>query len=781
MEGERGRDVGPRVVRVLVVAVAAALASAHLLKGLGRVPEEPVAGVAVVVGCLALVALQSRHHRDDLGRTGWLGWTGRAGWADWAGWIAVELAVALLLVGPLGVSVGLLCLPAASLLLERRLLPLLLLFAGAGLIETVRGTGPRDAVDLLLTIALGGTMLYAVITLAQLADRVRTARLTLAASAVTDERLRIASGLVGALDAGLAEISELAARRDTSLRGEQFPSSDRHPSTPDERTPPTHQHTSLLDELISSARRTLAAARATAAELRSLSLAPEAASARALLASAGVTAELRIGHREPLGPAGTVLATVLREAVTAVVRVGDARRCEVATEERAGRVVLRVVSDGVPTAALGADLLDGLAERVRAVGGRLTAGLEADGRFAVEASVAATPAPPPVDPPELRTALGLYWFLLVVFCLRVLMFVPPSQLALGVVCTAVFCAFQVRFSILDATRYARPALLASTLLALLPLPWLGRNWIGAAGILAGSLLFALPRRAGAAAAGVVAVAAGVIGGVSGGASGGDGFRSVLLTTVSALVTCTVVYAVLRLVRLVRELQRAAAGLARAGVVTERLRAARDLHDLLGHGLAAILLKAELARRLVESDPPRCRAELADIGRLAERGRAELGALAGDGPRLTFGSELASAAAVLEAAAITVELEEEPVPPGTGAVLGVVLREAVTNVLRHSRARHVRIAVSTAAGTVRLEVENDGVPEGVTAPGSGIGGLSVRLAEAGGTLTAGPDDGWYLLRAEVPLPTEVPPPAEVPLTAEAPLAAGTPPRAEAPPR
>ncbi|WP_158715294.1 histidine kinase [Kitasatospora phosalacinea] len=740
MEGERGRDVGPRVVRVLVVAVVAALASAHLLKGLGRVPAEPVAGVAVVAGCLALVALQSRHHRDHPG---------------WAGWTAVELVVALLLVGPLGVSVGLLCLPTASLLLERRLLPLLLLIAGAGLIETVRGTGPRDAVDLLLTIALGGAMLYAVITLARLADRVRAARLALAASAVTDERLRIASGLVGALDAGLAGISDLAARRNTSV--------------PDEQTPPAHHHTSLLDELISSARRTLAAARATAAKLRSLSLAPEAASARALLASAGVAADLRIGHREPLGPAGTVLATVLREAVTAVVRVGDARRCEVATEERAGRVVLRVVSDGVPTAALGADLLDGLAERVRAVGGRLTAGLEADGRFAVEASVAATPAPPPVDPPELRTALGLYWFLLTVFCLRVLMFVPPSQLALGVVCTAVFCTFQARFSILDATRYARPALLASTVLALLPLPWLGRNWIGAAGILAGSLLFALPLRAGATAAGAVAVAAGVIGG----AVGGDGFWSVLLTTVSALVTCTVVYAVLRLVRLVRELQQATAGLARAGVVAERLRAARDLHDLLGHGLAAILLKAELARRLVEADPPRCRAELADIGRLAERGRAELGALAGDGPRLMFGSELASAAAVLEAAAITVELEEEPVPPETGAVLGVVLREAVTNVLRHSRAEHVRIAVSTAAGTARLEVENDGVPEGVTAPGSGIGGLSVRLAEAGGTLTAGPDDGWYLLRAEVPLRTEAPLHAGAPLHTKAPLPAGTP--------
>ncbi|QKW20394.1 two-component sensor histidine kinase [Kitasatospora sp. NA04385] len=702
MEGERG-PVGRR----LAVAVAVALVLAHLLRGIGRIPQEPAAGAAVVAACLVLVGLQSRHTRDAPGP------------AERAGWAApVELGVGFLAVGPLGASIGLLCLPAASLLLERRRLLPVLLVAGAVLVEAGRAAEVREAVDLLLTVALGGAMLYTVTALALLAGRARGARLELAASAVTDERLRIASALGRGLDAGMAGIGAAAERRDPAE----------------------------LDGLIGVARRTLTAVRAAAAELRSLSLAPEAASARALLGSAGIAADLRIGHREPLGPAGTVLATVLREAVTAVVRVGDARRCEVSTDERAGRVVLRVVSDGVPTAALGADLLDGLAERVRAVGGRLTAGLEPDGRFAVEASVAATPAPPAADPPELRTALGLYWFLLGVFCVKALMFVPGPRLVLGAGCAALFCAFQVRFSIRDATRHARAALLASAVLALLPLPWLGRNWIGAAGILAGSLLVALPLRAGAALAGAVLVAAGVIGG---GAVGG-GPAPVLLTTVSALVTCVVVYAVLRLVRLVRELQRAAAGLARAAVVTERLRAARDLHDLLGHGLAAILLKAELARRLADADPVRCRAELADIARLAERGRAELGAVADDGPRLSFTAELASAAAVLEAAGITVELEDGPVPDAAGAVLGVVLREAVTNVLRHSRARHARIAVSAGGGAVRLEVENDGVGADVTAPGSGIGGLTVRLAGAGGTLAAGPDDGWYLLRAEVPL-------------------------------
>lgn len=644
-------------------------------------------------------------------------------------WTVAEAAVGWLAVVPLGVSIGLLCLPAASLLLERRRVPLVLLGGAAALTEAVRSGSARVTVDLVLILVIGAVMLYAVTTLALLAARVHAARITLAASAVTAERLRIASSLRSGLAEGLREVHGLALRDDPAL----------------------------LDTLIATARGTLAATRATAAELRSLSLAPEAASARALLTSAGIAADLRIGHSEPLGPAGTVLATVLREAVTAVVRVGDARHCEIATGERAGQVVLRVVSDGVPTAALGAEVLDGLADRVRAVGGSLTAGLEPDGRFAVEAAVAATPAPADsADPPELRTVLGLYVVVLATFCVKALLFIPAPLLGLGVPCLLLLCGLQFRFSSLDGSRPVRLLLLGSAALAFLPLPWFGRNWIGAVGILAGTLLTAPPLRAGLALAAAAAAAGGVITGaaIAGGTLGGDaaaggGVARGLFAAVDVLISCVVVHGVLRLVRLVRELQRVGAGLARAAVVTERLRAARDLHDLLGHGLTAILLKAELARRLAAADPGRSRAELRDIVRLAERGETELRTVASDGLRLSFAAELASAAAVLEAAAITVEVDDEPVPEPAGAVLSVVLREAVTNVLRHSSARHVRIATSSDGGRVRLEVENDGVPDGVSAPGSGVGGLTVRLTAIGGTLAAGPDDGWYVLRAEVP--------------------------------
>lgn len=200
--GESGGDVAPRLARALVVAVAAALASAHLLKGLGRIPTAPVTGGAIAAACLALVVLQLRHTRSTPAR-------GRG-----PGWAVAELAVAFLAVGPLGVSVGLLCLPAASLLLERRRLLLALFGTGAVLVEALRSASIRDAVDLLLTVALGGVMLYAVTTLALLATRVHAARLTLAAAAVTDERLRIASSLRSELSQGLAEIHGLAVRQD---------------------------------------------------------------------------------------------------------------------------------------------------------------------------------------------------------------------------------------------------------------------------------------------------------------------------------------------------------------------------------------------------------------------------------------------------------------------------------------------------------------------------------------------------------------------------------------
>jgi signal transduction histidine kinase len=194
-------------------------------------------------------------------------------------------------------------------------------------------------------------------------------------------------------------------------------------------------------------------------------------------------------------------------------------------------------------------------------------------------------------------------------------------------------------------------------------------------------------------------------------------------------------------------------------VQERLRAARDLHDLLGHSQAAILHTYELARRLIEIDPVRAREQLAGIADMAERAQADVRAVSGADPEMSLEAEAASARSVLAAAGLDVHLElaHDRLPAPVSTVLSAVLREAVTNTLRHSVARHCRIETRSGPDTVRLIVRNDGVTRTVgRAPGSGLGNLATRLAAVGGTLTARTDDdGWFLLQADVATQAENP--------------------------
>lgn len=239
---------------------------------------------------------------------------------------------------------------------------------------------------------------------------------------------------------------------------------------------------------------------------------------------------------------------------------------------------------------------------------------------------------------------------------------------------------------------------------------------------------------------------------------GLGTAALVNYVVSTLVTGLVVYGLVRLARLVRDLQAAGEELARAATVQERLRAARDLHDLLGHSLAAILLKCELARRLAGVDADRARGELAEVVDMAEQARRDLRAATGGDAELSLDAEMRSARSVLAAAGVEAEVEaghtvpEGAVPDGrTSAVLGTVLREAVTNVLRHSAATRCAIRTGRDGGAVWLVVENDGLDPDAprTSPGSGIGNLSTRLAPVGGTLSARADgQGRFRLEARV---------------------------------
>jgi two-component system sensor histidine kinase DesK len=209
----------------------------------------------------------------------------------------------------------------------------------------------------------------------------------------------------------------------------------------------------------------------------------------------------------------------------------------------------------------------------------------------------------------------------------------------------------------------------------------------------------------------------------------------------------------RAMMLVTELRRARADLARLAVAEERLRFARDLHDLLGHSLTTIALKSQLARRLAEPDSP-VALEMADIESVTHQALAEVrDAVTGYRAR-SLAEELDAARATLAVAGIDVRmcLDSAPLPAALDSLLGWVVREGTTNVLRHSGASTCEFRLSRDDTTVSLAVDDNGVgtPANGT-PGNGLAGLAERLTSAGGHLDSGPapDQGFHLA-ARLPL-------------------------------
>lgn len=225
--------------------------------------------------------------------------------------------------------------------------------------------------------------------------------------------------------------------------------------------------------------------------------------------------------------------------------------------------------------------------------------------------------------------------------------------------------------------------------------------------------------------------------------------------VQTLLFGLLVLAVRRLSGLVEELEAARARVAELAVSEERLRLSRDLHDLLGHNLSVIALKSELARRLTEREEPAAAAEeMRDVESVARESLQEAREAVRGLRSATLGSELDRAREALEAAGIEVALRTDgPLPAGIEAPLAFAVREATTNVLRHSRAGRCALEVRRSRDHAEVEVRNDGVgPPDSQADGSGLRGLGERLAEAGGTLNAGlASGGGFALIARVPLP------------------------------
>lgn len=200
-------------------------------------------------------------------------------------------------------------------------------------------------------------------------------------------------------------------------------------------------------------------------------------------------------------------------------------------------------------------------------------------------------------------------------------------------------------------------------------------------------------------------------------------------------------------------------IARLAVAEERLRFSRDLHDLLGHSLSVIVLKAELAHRMADRSPERTAQEVSDIEKVAREALREVREAVAGYRQQSLSRELETATQTLRTAGVQVQVAGGPgtLPGPVDGALAWTVREATTNVIRHARARRVRFDFSREDQVVRLRVANDGVPsDGAADPnaGNGLRGLRERLRALGGDLTYGPGrmDG-FMLDATLPLGVE----------------------------
>jgi two-component system, NarL family, sensor histidine kinase DesK len=221
----------------------------------------------------------------------------------------------------------------------------------------------------------------------------------------------------------------------------------------------------------------------------------------------------------------------------------------------------------------------------------------------------------------------------------------------------------------------------------------------------------------------------------------------------------------QLTRANRQLREARADLARLAVAEERLRFGRDLHDLLGHSLSVIAVKAQLARRLLPERADEASEHLDDLETVARQALAEVREAVSGYRMPTLSGELAGARAALEAAGIAPEIAEPAdAPPGLAqeaeALLAWAVREGTTNVIRHSGARRCTIAVARHADATSVEIVDDGSGcDGADPAGHGLEGLRERAQRLAGRLEAGAaPGGGFRLRVSVPVAAAEPVPA-----------------------
>jgi two-component system sensor histidine kinase DesK len=344
----------------------------------------------------------------------------------------------------------------------------------------------------------------------------------------------------------------------------------------------------------------------------------------------------------------------------------------------------------------------------------------------------------------------------VVQVLNVLRAPLPSHgivLGLGLASLVLVFALQVLHSSPSATdwplRRRLMSLTAQALLTYLPLLAFGREWGAMSGFLAGSVLLLIPGWSAWALftliVGSMVVEPWLM---------GFGVSEVAYQAIATMDVGLAVFGLTRLAVVIGQLHATRAELAQLAVMRERMRFARDLHDLLGYSLSAIILKAELTRRLVSANPARARDEIAEVIDIARQSLADVREVSGGYRNMSLAKEASSVASLLSTAGIDahVEVSHGALSEDVDTVLATVLREAATNILRHSTALHCRIQATQAGDIIRLRIANDGVPRSAQSGrhGGGLENLSVRLQAVGGRLTTSiTTNGWFEMLAEAP--------------------------------
>ncbi|WIX84544.1 histidine kinase [Amycolatopsis sp. DG1A-15b] len=615
-----------------------------------------------------------------------------------------------------------------------------------------------------------GLVFFVLARLVRMVNELHRARTELARHAVAEQRLAFARDLHDLLGISLSAIAlkgELASRL-------MQKSVDRAKAE--------------LAEITAAAQRTLSDVRAVSHGYRELSLERESRTAESLLSASDVAVKVHLDQADLPVQARTLLAKVLREGVTNVLRYSDVEHCEIDVRQQDGTVSLDIVNDGMTADDLPPEsgkLLTRLPDEVRALGGQVSIGTAADGRFRLHVELPAMTAPETtVDDVGRQSLAESKWIgrllpvVFVVMSLGVilhLLLITTEAWEIALVTGSILGLLVLQFSYFDRpTMRLRSAqsygmLFVQACLIYLPLLPLQQHWVSLPSLLIGSALLVMPPAAGwpffVLNVALYAWAQGV---------GTLGLFYAIFFTAATVMSSLTVFSLLWLVRLVAELDSTRRRLAETAVAEERLRFARDLHDLLGMSLSAIALKSELTARVLPLNQARAAEELREVMGLTRQALSDVRSVASGYRELSLDSESQTARSVLAAADVRVRMEmlddELPVPVRT--VLAVVLREGVTNVLRHSRVESCEIALRRTDEGVSLDIVNDGVkspPAGTpeeeraarpephravprdTSPGSGIGNLSQRVADLGGELTAGVEpDGRFRLRAAVPV-------------------------------